>query len=84
MSSTIAPHSNTVHAWDVRFVFTDPVYAFGGTFYASEAVPNPFNNNIKNKSTTVTAYDIVGNPVELAVSSSYVLRLTLTGSNFLS
>jgi hypothetical protein len=71
IGSSIAPFKDNFCAWNVRFTFDEPVYAFGGTFLATEAVPNPFSNFIKNQQTTVTAYDIEGLPVEIVHSSSY-------------
>ena len=71
IESSLAPFKDKVFTWNVRFTFAEPVYAFGGTFFATEAVPNPFFDFIKNETNTVTAYDIEGVPVEIVRSSSY-------------
>ena len=76
IGSTVAPHNRTIYRFPVQFVFDEPIYAMGSTFFATNypAVDNladPFDNNFPNKSFTVTAYDINGNLIETSQSSEY-------------
>lgn len=76
LESLIAPHSGIVNRSNPIFIFSTPVYAVGGTFFATNfpAVDysnTSFDNNVRNIPSFVTAFDINGDVIETSQSSSY-------------
>ena len=76
LSSSVAPYNSTMYQIGTMFVFENPVFSLGGTFFATnnppiDVIPGSFDNNVQNNSYEVVAYDINGNVIEKISSSSY-------------
>ena len=74
----IAPFGNDLY-WDANtYTFSEPVFAVGFTFiatdYPNSDAPGSFDNNVQNISHEVRAYGENGNLIENAFSSSWTIH----------